>query len=291
MMDLRIPCVFCLTALLFHLAGCASPEGEAAAGDSAAIYEARRLEGAGETGAALALLGGWQGPAEGRRNCLEAAAEICLHRGQPSMAVIHLEEAIRLDPQNTNLCLKKAEALLFAGRELEAEAALRECLTLDWSVDRAKIALAGILFQSGGKAKQEQAAAFLDAVAADFDWDASDLLLLGYVRHKSGRSGEALRLFGRAAVLAPFRPRPWFDRAVVLEELNDLAGAEEAYRQALQRDQLHVPTLFNLGRILVATDRAGAGREMVDAACAGASDPVLKRSLEKTRDRLFGEER
>jgi Flp pilus assembly protein TadD len=283
-------------------AGCASSGGgggetpapearDSAAGAEAeaarVIDEARILDEAGSVGAALDMLTGWDGPPEVRSLCLEAAAGISIRHGQPSMAVLSLERAIEARPDDPLLIMKKGEALMAAGRESEAEVALRECLAIDWSLDRAKILMAELLFQAG---RLDNAAAFVDAVSADHTLDARALIVKGAIRHESGRTDEALKLFARAALADSTLADPYFNRGCVFEQTGSLDLAEQAYRESLRRDGDHVPSLFNLGRLLVETDRREEGRGLLDAACSLEKDPVRKKSMHKTSTRLLQKE-
>jgi Flp pilus assembly protein TadD len=230
------------------------------------------------------LLSGWRGADPARALCLEAAAEICFDEIQPARAYLYLDEAIALRPDDAELHFKKGKALYDAGREREAEVALRECLALDWSRDRAKILLARILYEAGSL---EKAAAFLDTVGEDHAWTASDLVLLGAVRHESGRTEEALEFFARAAEADPSLPEPAFNEGLIFEEREDPAAAEESYRRALRADPRHVPSLFNLGRLMAAAGKNEAAEFLMTEACRLEMNPNRRRSLEKTRDRLL----
>ena len=270
---------------LVGIASCAAPGGEKAAPPAGkVIAEALRLEGEGEFGPALDLLTRFEGAKEGRRRCLDAAAGIALGHGQPSMAVLFFEKAIALVPDDPDLYLKKGEALMAAGRERGAETALLKCLSIDWSRDRAKVLLAKLYLAAGYK---EKAATYLDSVSPGFAWDSEGLLVLGAVRHAQGKNAEALDLFARAARAAPFLADSWFSRGRVLEDEGDPAGAVKAYREALARDSGHVPSLFNLGRLLVASGSVDEGRKLLDEACSREVDSTVRRSLLKTRDRLL----
>lgn len=277
--------------LIFGLTGCASSDEDALSVLERDMAEARRvvaeahaLHAAGEKGPALELLAGWRGVDTARALCLEAAAELCFEQLQPAKAFLFLDEAIALRPDDAVLHFKKGKALYSAGREREAEVALRECLALDWSRDDAKILLARILFEVGGL---EKAAAFLDTVDENHAWTAGDLVLLGAVRHKSGRTEEALELFARAEKEDPSLPEPAFNEGLVFEEREDPAAAEESYRRALRADPRHVPSLFNLGRLMADAGKKEAAEFLMTAACRLEKNPNRKRSLEETRDRLL----
>jgi len=299
----------------------AAVDAGAAAGAVAVINAAMELDAEGEVGAALDLLTGWEGPPEARSRCLEAAAVISLKHAQPSMAVLSLEKAIEARPDVPSLYMQKGAALMAAGRESAAEVALRECLALDWSQDRAKILMAELLFQAGRIESAaayvdalgadfepvesaaayvdalgadfepvESAAAYVDALGADFEPDARSLIVMGAIRHRSGRTEEALKLFARAALADASLAEPYFNRGCVFEQSGGLDLAEKAYEEALRRNPEHVPSLFNLGRLFVDTDRGGEGRRLIEAACVLEKDPVLKKSMLKTSSRLLLEQ-
>lgn len=281
------------TLCLLGWAGCNAPPDEG--GDdrfltrteAAAVKEIRdeawRLHRSGDMGAALDLLTEWEGSTRACSVCLESAADLCMESGQPAMAVLYLERATAARPEDSALFLKKGDALISAGKEEAAEIALRQCLSFDWNQDGAKILLAELLLSAG---HEQKANAYLDAVDDEHDWDVRSLLLLGAARSSAGRTEEALRLFDEAHRASPQMAEPLFNKGRLLEDLGDRPSAVAAYRGALERTPGHVPTLFNLGCLLIRSgDRAG-GEPLLDAACKGENNPVLKNKMEKTRDRL-----
>lgn len=246
--------------------------------------EARRLLAEGDMGAALDLLTRWEGSSRARSICFETAADMCLERSQPAMAVLYIDRALHGRPDDPDLLFRKGDALLRAGREEEAEIALRQCLSFDWNQHRAKIVLAELLLSAG---HDQKANAYLDAVGDDHQWDVHSLLVLGAARSAAGRHEEALRHFDDAHRLAPDGAEPLFNRGKLLEETGDGPGAMAAYRKALEVVPDHVPSLFNLGCLLVGAGDRSEGEAFLDAACKSESNPVLRDKMEKTRTRLL----
>ncbi len=290
---LRFLTLFCAIGL-FAWAGCGSTaldegddSGPLSRTEAIAVREAReeawRLHGEGDMGAALELLEKWDGSAEAGSICLEIAADICMEQAQPAMAVLYLTRAAEGRPEDPTLLLKKGDALMRAGKEEEAEIALRQCLSFDWNHDRAKILLAELLFAAG---YAQKANAYLDAVDSAHDWDVRSLLLLGAIRGSMGLKDEALRHFDTAHRAAPQMAEPFFNKGRLLEESGDTAGAVSAYREALERDGEHVPSLFNLGCLLIGSQHRSEGELLVESACEAETDPLLKKKMEETKDRL-----
>ena len=274
--------------------GCSAPTAEGGDGpfltrsDAEAVEqigdEAWDLYREGDLAAALDLLSGWEGSTRARSVSLEIAADLCIENAQPAMAVLYLDRAAEARPEDPALFLKKGEALLAAGKEEAAEIALRQCVSFDWNQDRAKILLAELLLSAG---HEQKANAYLDAVDAAFDWDVRSLLLLGAARSSAGRNEEALRLFDEAHRISPRMVEPLFNRGRLLEDLGDRAGAVTAYRAALDRSAGHVPSLFNLGCLLIGSGEWTEGESFLERACTTESDPLLKNKMEKRRERLI----
>lgn len=284
-MDRLFPAVI----LLVFCAGCSSPEegqDPDGAGAGLVIAEALRLESEGEIGEAMALLTGWDGPPVRKSVCFETAGKIARRQGQPGLAAFYLDKALVGRPNDPDLLFQKGEALVDAGWERQAVDLLRECLDRDGGRQRTRLLLGEILFQMG---RFNDAAACLDALDRDAVLDAQALILLGAVSFKTGRAAEALAFFERAATADRAIPDPDFNSGVVLLAEGDAAGAEKAYFAALGKDPDHLPSLFNLGRLLWSSGRREEGKRLLDAACAGETDVLSRRSMETTRARLLEE--
>ncbi len=277
---LLIAAVFC---------GCSAPDSEEPPGGSGAgpvIFEALRLESDGEIGQALALLTGWAGPPASQSRAFEAAAQIARRQEQPGQAVTYLDHALEGRPHEPVLLYQRGEALLEAGWERQAVDQLRECLIRDKGRRRTRLLLGTVLFEMG---RYDEAADCLDPIDPESVADARALILLGSVRFKAGSSGDALALFDRAGRVDPALPDADFNRAVVFEGEKKPDLAEKAYLAALGKDPGHVPSLFNLGRLLWTRGEREEGQRLLDAACDGAADVMTERSMKSTRDRLLAE--
>lgn len=91
----------------------------------------------------------------------------------------------------------------------------------------------------------------------------------GFVAHleagrralETGQSGEALFRFSQAAQARDADPWPWHGRADVLQLSGEHAGAEEAYRAAIERDPGLALSFNGLGNALQGQGDLGGARE------------------------------
>ncbi len=89
-------------------------------------------------------------------------------------------------------------------------------------------------------------------------------------RLEAGDSTGAAVVLKCACSLVPATCQYAVNRAGVLEAVEDMAGAEAAYRDALKCDPRHVPAKIRLGALLVARGDINGGRELIDEAVSSA---------------------
>lgn len=101
-------------------------------------------------------------------------------------------------------------------------------------------------------------------------------------RTKSELLAAAAQDFEAAAALATADPAPSYNLGWMREELQrDVAGAAEAYREALRRRPDHAPSLVRLAGIERAAGRRAEALELSRRAREASADPRTQRALEK----------
>ena len=98
--------------------------------------------------------------------------------------------------------------------------------------------------------KVDQGLAILEELAKTESDDADAHLVLARAYVDANRGPQAVRILQEAQVRFPADPAPSFELGAMLEKQKKYVDAESAFRQALQRDPQHAPTLNYLGYML-----------------------------------------
>jgi Flp pilus assembly protein TadD len=147
-----------------------------------------------------------------------------LKRGEPTRALPHFEEAVRIAPEFADGHANLGAALLKLGRPVSAAEHLSLALRLQ-----------------------------PEDVEAHFN--------LGHLRMAEGRLDQAARHYGDALHLDPDHVESHTNLGVVYAMRGDTARAEEHFRTALRLDPGHTSALMNLRRLLgTKGESAAAGR-------------------------------
>ena len=84
-------------------------------------------------------------------------------------------------------------------------------------------------------------------------------------------------------------PEAHYNQGVALEAMKKNEAAVEAYRQALSIQPAYAPAAYQLGRLLVQEGQKEEGLALIDTALEAETDPIIRKAIEDTRDRLAGE--
>lgn len=96
---------------------------------------------------------------------------------------------------------------------------------------------------------------FLEQGVAEYPSDAPLLASLAFAYAQEGRNREALALFERAGKAAPGDAEIQFNRAFLLQKLNDHEAAIEAFRALLEAKPDHDRALYGLALSLISLRR------------------------------------
>jgi len=162
--------------------------------------------------------------------CLEQAAALAQQVNQPSLAVVYLNQAIDLDPDNPHLFLQKGYAEALSSREMAAKKSFEQALTLGGDKLEILPALARIFSDLG---QYEEAEALIGEIQSEQDLTAEEKLLLGLVKCQLEKMSEGIQLFKEASLMDPDMVEAPFNLGRIYEKLQDLKAAELSYRQAL----------------------------------------------------------
>ncbi|PYV15975.1 MAG: hypothetical protein DMG07_08675 [Acidobacteria bacterium] len=170
-----------------------------------------------------------------------------------------LERAIaRLAPRQPEVYVDLGDAYRRLGDLENALAAYRQAVERGPRLARAHSQLGDALLRIG---QAERAVALLERTVGTLE-DADVLRVLGVAYGQLARIDDSVRVLTRATVLAPERALGWLNLGVSLEQKNDLARAEAAYRAAIRAEPDLAPAHRHLASLLDARgDGAQAGYE------------------------------
>jgi len=189
----------------------------------------------------------------GRSDAQSVLARALLDGGRGGAAVRVLEEAVRREPRNPELCYGLGLAYEEAGRPSDAEAAYREALSWKPDFSQALNNLAWIL--AADARKLEEAGSLAEKAAALVPGDPQVLDTLGWIQYLRGENRAAVTTLAAAVGELGASPGPgsediFYHLGAALERTGDQAAAVEAYGRALAIDpeySLGISALERLG--------------------------------------------
>lgn len=214
---------------------------------------------------------------------LEEAAGVASRMHQPSLSVTYLNLALEIDVDSPRLIFQRGLAEAACSWEQRAVESFNRALELggDAAEIRPPLARAYIVLE-----EYDLAAALLENQRRDGALTAEETVLLGVVRCRQRNVDQGLALFRKAAGKDENLADAPFNEGVALEKLEDEAGAEAAYRQAIRIDPRHAAATYQLARILLARGQRAEGLRLIDQAIEFEQDVMVKKALEKSRDEL-----
>ena len=162
-------------------------------------------------------------------------------------AIATFQEAQKLAPDDTTVTGFLIQANLSAKRYSQAVELARAARAAHPDEIRFARLEADALRQSG---KVDQGLAVLEELLKKQSDDPDAHLALARAYADANRGGQAVRVLQDAQTRFPKDPDPSFELGAVLEKQKKYPEAETAFKQALQRDPNHAPTLNYLGYML-----------------------------------------
>jgi tetratricopeptide (TPR) repeat protein len=168
---------------------------------------------------------------------------VALSRRDFSRALTAFDAALKANPAYASALVGRGQTLLALGREREALAALEAALTADSSLTDVRRRVEVLRFRglqdliesardAARKGRDDEARAAYGRALAASPESAFIHRELGLLERKAGRADQALQELNRAAELDPSDTASLVQIGELLEERNDFAGAEAAYRKA-----------------------------------------------------------
>ena len=202
------------------------------------------------------------GPTDAR--AYDALARELLAQGKSEEARIYLEHAVKLDPNFLTATFDLGVLFEEEGLSEEAEKHYRQVLAKQETHDPAAINLAGVLINLR---RPGEAEVILRRVLAREPGNGHAWSALSRALAEMSRHDEAAEAAEKGAALAPDIPETHVNLGVARHVLGDLAGAQSAFRKALDLNPEFVPAMFSLA---VTDPKAGA--DLVDQV-----EPLLDR--------------
>lgn len=227
---------------------------------------------------------------------LIVAGEIHLARGKPHEARAYFERAIEVAPDRVEPILGLGQALSGAQDPKGAHSAFERASTLSKDPTRAAELMTRIPeLDPASRARAhlmaaEKTRADLDLAASLTHWNEAMALdptlapvaleRAGDLQLVLGENAAALESYRGAMVQAPPTADLKRGEARALIGLRDGAGAEGAYKAALELERGDPTTLRELGALYADTQRLGEARQLLEQAVSAApDDPAAHRSL------------
>jgi tetratricopeptide (TPR) repeat protein len=200
-----------------------------------------------------------------------AAGEVAEARANPEQALAFYDKAMRGDPESGEAVLGRGRALSETGRAEEARVAFERAQQLLPDDPRPPEALArdsalpaerrAALFRSAGeraarRLELERAARHLEQAASlDPGQAGSAHQALGHVQQLQGRRAAAGHSYENAVSMGEEDPLTWTTLGRIRRSLEDVLGAEQAFEEALARDDGLMEAHLELGELLAETER------------------------------------
>jgi tetratricopeptide (TPR) repeat protein len=220
--------------------------------------------------------------AQARRNL----GLILLQRGQPALALRHLDEARTLGEQAGELDRRRAMALEALGRLPEAEAAAAEAVRRDPELGAGYALLGGLLVKRGAVAEAERALARARTLEPDRP---STLLLEVELAAATGDVARELAAEERLLERYPREPRFHHRRALTLLRAGRNGEAAASARQCLRLAAAQPQCACALGRALVVEGGGAAleeARRMIKMGLAALPAGAERAGCEEARSRV-----
>lgn len=167
--------------------------------------------------------------------------------GRFDQAIGVFEEAQKIAPKDTTVAGFLIQSNISAKRYPQAIELAREARKAHPNELRFVRLESQALRQSG---KVDESLAVLEEVAKVQTADADVHLMLARAYVDANRGAQAVRVLQDAQARFPQDPNPSFELGSVLEKQKKYADAENAFKQALQKDPQHAPSLNYLGYML-----------------------------------------
>ncbi len=132
--------------------------------------------------------------------------------------------------------------------------------------------IAKAIVDSGRNARDEAIATCRKALEIDPEYAEAYAMIGSCLRYEKTRRDEAVAAYRSAVKYKPGMLGLYEDLGDLLEEANDLKGAEEIFRQGLETDPKHRVGRFALGRLLVKQGRLAEARKIWDDRTANEDD-------------------
>ena len=162
-------------------------------------------------------------------------------------AIAAFEEAQKLAPQDSTVAGFLIQANLSAKRYPQAVELARAARKAHPDELRFARLESQALRESG---KVDQGLAILEDLARNESDDSDAHLMLARAYVDANRGAQAIRVLQEAQTRFPQDPNPSFELGSVLEKQKKYVDAEAAFKQALQKDPQHAPSLNYLGYML-----------------------------------------
>ncbi len=198
-------------------------------------------------------------------------------QGNYSAGLYHLQEAVRIEPDNAKYIVNYGIALRLAGRLQEAEFILREITQNFPDYEPGHLELGRIYALKG--MRWEAVAEYREILRLN-PGNASIHRALGLGLAGGGRLPEGLEHLRQSVKLSPSDPDAWYYLGVLLDRSGQFGEAIPCYRNALSLRPLHTPTSVGLAMDLAKTGNSGeAIRLLKETIAQTPSDPSTHNAL------------
>jgi tetratricopeptide (TPR) repeat protein len=177
----------------------------------------------------------------------------------------------RLSPLNAALLRLHRDRALSPHRFPLSPDRLAEALELYRRAAATDPGALALLAQTALEAGDDHGALAAAGTLSAWSEDAQAEMLRGIALRRLGRSEHALEAYSKALSSRPDDADVHYNRGVALEADDD-ARAEDAYREALRRDDGHVRAMSSLARLLARSGRAPEALELARLAVGAAPD-------------------
>ncbi len=182
--------------------------------------------------------------------CLLGLTQLMTNR--PQAAVISLQKAVDIDPDNGTACENLGLALMMVGRFSEAEPVLRRTTSLPGAPASVFMRLGSALIHQGRAA---EAIPVLQRALAMDPANVDCLINLGQAYAQAGDAASAVAQFESILRNSPAHPDALFNLGVLALNADRLDEAEQRFTRAISANPRHPDACVNLGIILQRRER------------------------------------